>query len=81
MVDLGPLETAKSDLGGARPVSAGHFGYQETIVTTQADSLPPILVDRLQPAVSSLNTWAATKWNHIPAFTCRFDCNNSTGFL
>jgi hypothetical protein len=38
MVDLGPMETAEGHLGGARPVSAGHFGYQETIVTAQVDS-------------------------------------------
>lgn len=39
MVDLGPVETAESHLGGTRPIPAGHLGYQETIVAAQVDSL------------------------------------------
>ena len=29
MVDLGSVATAEGHLGGARPVPAGHSGYQE----------------------------------------------------
>jgi len=39
MVDVGPVETAESHLGGTRPVPAGHLGYQETIVTAHVDRL------------------------------------------
>ena len=50
MVDLGPVETAESDLGGTRPVPARHFGYQETIIAPQpsALSLPPTYLGRYE---------------------------------